>query len=156
MFDSDIFEGDFGDSKGVSNGFPSAAIEIEIIKFVSDHLLFVYLCMRKADPKKFHTWDDVLEKLQFLCELWDNLKQITDQSIIGNLEDGTILVFVDGHDCSRVFHAGYMLNGTADSDSDLQIWSHNFTSLPDLKIVSCVARIHGRSTSADSCMQLFT
>src|SRR3974390_2581321 len=48
---------------------------------------------------------------QLRLERGHDLEQIADETVIRDLEDGRFLVFVDGDDDFRVFHAGEMLNG---------------------------------------------
>ena len=48
-------------------------------------------------------------------------KQVSDQTVVGNLEDGSIFVLVDGHNDLTVLHAGQMLNRSGDTHSNVQI-----------------------------------
>ena len=43
-------------------------------------------------------------------QLWQSRKQVGDQTVVGNLEDGSILVLVDGHNDLTVLHTGQVLD----------------------------------------------
>jgi hypothetical protein len=51
-----------------------------------------------------------LRRLHRLGQRRDHLKQIADDAVIGNLKDGRVGIFVDGHDTLRGFHADQVLN----------------------------------------------
>ncbi|KAF1768231.1 hypothetical protein GCK72_000043 [Caenorhabditis remanei] len=54
-------------------------------------------------------------------ELWHCLEQIGLESDIGDLEDWCVWILVDGDDRLRILHSSQMLNGSRDSDSDVQL-----------------------------------
>jgi hypothetical protein len=57
--------------------------------------------------------------LQFLRQLRHLLKQIANKPNISDLEDRSISIFIDACDDLTVLHASQMLNGTADSSTQI-------------------------------------
>ena len=49
--------------------------------------------------------------LQLFGERGHHFENIGDNSVIGDLKDGGVLVFVDGDDGARAFHADSVLDG---------------------------------------------
>src|SRR5688572_16851572 len=58
---------------------------------------------------------------ELLLELRQDLEQVADQAVIGDLEDRRLLVLVDRDDDLGILHAGEMLNGARDADCDVQL-----------------------------------
>ena len=59
--------------------------------------------------------------LDLLLDLWDGLEEVSDESVVGHLEDGRLGVLVDSHNGLGVLHAGQVLDGTADADGNVQL-----------------------------------
>src|SRR5579872_1639743 len=58
-------------------------------------------------------------------ELRQRLVEIRHQSVIGDLEDGGFLIFIDRDDDLRILHAGEMLNGAGNADRDIEVGRHH-------------------------------
>jgi hypothetical protein len=56
----------------------------------------------------------VMEGLLFqsLDQLWDGLEEVSHETVVGDLEDRGVGVFIDGHNHLRAFHARDVLNRT--------------------------------------------
>src|SRR6202046_1013882 len=80
--------------------------------------------------------------LQFGCQLGQCGEQISHQAIVGNLEDGRFLILVNRHDHLAVLHAGQMLDGTRNTDSNVKLRGDNLSGLPNLIVVGHEAGIH--------------
>src|SRR4051812_37263926 len=61
-----------------------------------------------------------------------HLEQIADDAVVRDLEDRRVLVPVDGDDGLGRAHAREMLDGTGDTDRDVEIRTHQSARLPDL------------------------
>ncbi len=61
-----------------------------------------------------------LENSQFLRHFRHSFEQVGHEPVVRHLEDGRLRVLVDGHDRLGVLHAGQMLTGAGDSNSDVQ------------------------------------
>ena len=59
--------------------------------------------------------------LQLLGQLGDGDKEISDQAVVGNLEDGCLGILVDGNNGLGVLHAGQVLDGARDTNGDVTI-----------------------------------
>ena len=57
---------------------------------------------------------------------------ITDNPKVGNRENGSIGVLVDGDDGSGVLHADKVLHGARDTDSDVDVGLDRLARLPHL------------------------
>src|ERR1700679_1341041 len=80
-----------------------------------------------------------------LRELGDELGQrrveISDEAVIGDLEDRRLLVLVDRDNDLRILHPRQMLDRSGDADRDIELGRHDLAGLADLPIVWRVARI---------------
>src|SRR6201996_99639 len=92
--------------------------------------------------------------LQFCCQLRQRGEQISHQAVVGDLEDGRFLILIDRHDDLAVLHAGEVLDGPRDPDSDVQFRRDDLTRLPNLKLVGNEACIHRGARGADSGTEL--
>src|SRR6476659_9908284 len=72
-------------------------------------------------------------------ELGYGLEEIGDQTVIGDLEDRRFLILVDRDDHLRVLHPGKMLNGSGDTDRDVELRRHHFSGLPHLVVIGNIA-----------------
>src|SRR5581483_1505409 len=68
-------------------------------------------------------------------EFWKNGEQISNQSVICNLEDRSLLVFIDRDDNFGVFHTGEMLDRSGNTNCYIKLRRYHFSSLPNLPIV---------------------
>src|SRR3546814_2524581 len=65
---------------------------------------------------------------QFLLQLGNRHEEVGHEAVVGNLEDRRLLVLVDGDDDLRILHAGEMLDGSGDTDGDVEVRSEEHTS----------------------------
>src|SRR5690606_8585731 len=82
-------------------------------------------------------------------ELRDDLEQITDQTVVGDLEDRRLLVLVDRDDDLAVLHPGEVLDGAGDADCDVQVRRDDLAGLPDLVFVGHIAGVDRGARGAD-------
>ena len=59
---------------------------------------------------------NTLAQLHFLGEFWNNVKEITDQSIICHLKNGCLWILIDCHNRFGILHSRQVLNGTGYSN----------------------------------------
>ncbi len=57
--------------------------------------------------------------LQGFDEGGDDLKQIADDAVVGNFEDGSVGVLVDGDHGARAFHPDDVLDGAGDAEREI-------------------------------------
>src|SRR5215470_16830509 len=77
-------------------------------------------------------------------ERGNDLEQIADQAVVGDLEDGRFGILVDSNDDFAVLHAGEVLDGAGDAHRYVKIRSDDLACLPDLIVVGNVTRVNGR------------
>src|SRR5438045_3526639 len=53
-----------------------------------------------------------------------NLKNVSHDAVIRNLENWRFRIFVDGDDRARAFHANDVLDGAADSEREIKLGSN--------------------------------
>ena len=94
------------------------------------------------------------KRLERFFKLRQDGEKITDEAVVGNLEDRGFLVLVDGDDDLRVLHAGQMLDGAGDADRDVELRCDDLAGLADLPVVRGIACIDGRARCADSGTEL--
>src|SRR5438132_2012520 len=75
-----------------------------------------------------------LQLLDLFGKYRQNFKEIADDSVIGNVEDGSFGIFVYGHDDLGVLHPNQMLNRAGDAHCDVKFRSHSLTGRADLTI----------------------
>mmetsp|Transcript_28681 Transcript_28681/g.60422 ORF Transcript_28681/g.60422 Transcript_28681/m.60422 type:complete len:395 (+) Transcript_28681:63-1247(+) len=78
-------------------------------------------------------------------ELRDDFEEVSDQSVVCDLEDGRLWVLVDGHDGFAVLHACQVLDGSGDADGQVKLWCHHLARLTDLQVVRAHSRVHRRT-----------
>src|SRR6185437_1226809 len=76
-------------------------------------------------------------------ELGHDLEEVSDDAVIGDLEDRGLFVLVEGDDHLAVVHAVDMLNGAVDADGDIELGRHDLAGLPNLVVVGDEAGIDG-------------
>src|SRR3989441_12466048 len=50
-----------------------------------------------------------------------HIYEVADDGVVGDFEDGSVLVFVDGDDGARAFHAHDVLDGAADAEGKIEL-----------------------------------
>src|SRR5262249_13555430 len=93
-------------------------------------------------------------KSKGLFELRQDLEEVADEAIVGDLEDRRLLVLVDGDDHLAVLHAGQMLDRAGDADSDVEVGRDHLAGLADLPVVWRIAGIDGCAACADRGTEL--
>src|SRR5207237_8038832 len=73
--------------------------------------------------------------LHFLNQRRNDVEQVADYAVIGDLEDRSLGVFVDGDDGARALHAHNMLNGAADAERKIKIGSDGLAGAPDRTVL---------------------
>src|SRR5258708_25683492 len=91
---------------------------------------------------------------QLGVELRYQLEEVTDEAVIGNLEDRRLLVLVDGDDDLGILHPGEMLDAAGDADRDVEIGGDDPARLADLVVVGHEAGIDGAAAGADGGSEL--
>src|ERR1700751_5375308 len=71
---------------------------------------------------------------EFLDDGGDDFEEVADNSVIGYLEDGGVLILVDGGDCARAFHAYDMLDSAADSQREIELGRDGLARAADLAL----------------------
>src|SRR5665811_2539727 len=81
-----------------------------------------------------------------------HLEDVTDDSKIGEAEDGSIGVLVDRHDVVTRLHARLVLDGSGDAAGDVDLGRHDLAGLAHLVLMRLppgvyggAARTHGRA-----------
>src|SRR5690606_32758845 len=69
-------------------------------------------------------------------------------------EDWRLFILVDGNDELAVFHAGQVLDGTGNTNSDVKLRRYDLAGLPYLHIVGNEAGIDGSTRCANRRAQL--
>ena len=91
--------------------------------------------------------------LDLLDEFGNDLVQIADDAVSGNVEDGGVLVLVDGDDVLGVLHTGNVLDGTRDAQGNVDAGMHGLTGLADLVVSRQPALIGDGTGSTDNTAQ---
>eukprot|EP00920_Eleutheroschizon_duboscqi_P037894 GHVT01090735.1.p1 GENE.GHVT01090735.1~~GHVT01090735.1.p1 ORF type:complete len:180 (+),score=23.40 GHVT01090735.1:419-958(+) len=68
----------------------------------------------------------------FVSEFDDRLEEVSDDSVVCNLEDWSLGIFVEGYDHLRPLNAGNVLNGSRNPDGNVEIWGNYLARLTDL------------------------
>ena len=91
---------------------------------------------------------------KFGRQFGQRLEQIGHQAVIGDLEDRRFLILIDRHDDLAVLHAGEMLDGARNPDSDVELRRDDLAGLADLEVVGHEAGIHRGARGADRGAEL--
>src|SRR5205814_3162788 len=75
-----------------------------------------------------------LEFLDFFGEHGNCFEQITDDSIVSDVKDGSFRILVDRDDRLRVLHADQVLNRAGDANRDVELWCDCLARRSDLTI----------------------
>src|SRR5579863_5049704 len=82
--------------------------------------------------------------VDFVDELGDDLEEVADDAVVGDLEDGRLGILVDRHDRLAGLHAGPVLDRAGDPDRQVQLRGDGLAGLPDLERVRVPARVRYR------------
>ena len=94
-----------------------------------------------------------LGSLDLLDQLGNDLVQIADDAVGGNVEDGGVLVLVDGDDVLGVLHTGNVLDGTGDAQRNVDAGMHGLAGLADLMVSAQPALVGDGTGSTDNAAQ---
>src|SRR5439155_13582443 len=88
------------------------------------------------------------ELLEFLRELRDDLEQIRDDPVVGDLEDRRLRVLVDRDDDLGGPHAGQVLDRARDAEPQVELGRDGPSGLADLEPVRPPASVDRRARGA--------
>src|SRR5664279_4547545 len=88
-----------------------------------------------------------------LCGLRQDGEQVTDDTEVDHVEDGSLFVLVDRDDRLGRLHAGAVLDGPGDAGRDVQLRGDLFAGLADLVAVRVPPRVDGCARGPDSGAQ---
>ena len=72
--------------------------------------------------------------LDLLDQFGHDLEQVAHDAVVGNTEDGCALILVDSDDALRILHTSGVLDGTGDTQSNIDLGMHGLTGLTDLMV----------------------
>src|SRR5579871_1782742 len=72
---------------------------------------------------------------EFVLELGERLIEVSNEPVVGNLENRRFLVLVDGDDDLGVLHPGEVLDRAGNSDCDIELRRDDLARLADLPVV---------------------
>src|SRR5713101_4800836 len=96
-----------------------------------DNLEDSFLCLQCGDLSDLL---DLLGFLELLGEGGHDFEDIADDGVVGDFEDGSVLVFVDGDDGARAFHAHDVLNRAADAERKIELRRDGLAGAADLAV----------------------
>src|ERR1700729_2919240 len=79
----------------------------------------------------------------------NELRDVADDTVVGDLEDGGLGVAVNGNDDLAFVHAGEMLDCAGDTDGDVELGLDGFSGLADLLGVGTPAGVDDGPGGAD-------
>ena len=82
------------------------------------------------------------------------MRDVADDAVVGDLEDGGFGVAVDGDDGFALVHAGEMLDGAGDADGDVELGLDGLAGLADLFGVGAPAGVDDGAGGADGGAEL--
>src|SRR5437773_1261039 len=82
-----------------------------------------------------------------------DLENIADDAIVGNFEDGSVRIFVDGDDSAGALHADDVLNRPADAESKIELRGDGLAGAADLALHGEPAFIANRTRCGDFATQ---
>ena len=94
-----------------------------------------------------------LGSLDLLDQLGNDLVQIADDAVGGDVEDRGVLVLVDSDDVLGVLHTGNVLDGTGDAQGNVDAGMHGLAGLADLMVSRQPALIGDGAGSTDNTAQ---
>src|SRR5229473_6357778 len=72
--------------------------------------------------------------LEFFGEGRDDFEQVADDSVVCDLENWRVLILVDRDNCARALHPHDVLDGSADSEREVQLGGDRLPRAPDLTV----------------------
>src|SRR5438477_10120737 len=83
----------------------------------------------------------------------NDLAHIAHESVGGDRKHWRFGITVDGNDDAGVFHAGQVLHGSRNTESDMQLRGNHLAGLPDLPFVWGDSGIHQRARASCCSIQ---
>ena len=72
-----------------------------------------------------------------------DLEQVAADAVVSDLKDGSGVVLVDGNDALGILHAGLVLDGAGNAQSDVHLGMHSLAGLAHLMVGRQPARVDG-------------
>ena len=94
-----------------------------------------------------------LGSLDGLDQLGNDLEQVTNDTVVSHLEDGSVLVLVHGDDALGVLHTSLVLDGAGDTQGDVDLGMDGLTGLADLMVSGDPAGVHAGTGGAHDAAQ---
>src|SRR5260370_3598676 len=91
----------------------------------------------------------VQEVFELLGEEGGDLEEVTDDAVVGDLEDRRLRVLVDRADHLGGPHAGQVLDRAGDAEAQVELGRDRAPGLADLEPVRPPARVHRRARGPD-------
>ncbi len=92
---------------------------------------------------------------QFFSKRGNDFEQIADDAVVGNFENRRVLVLVDRDDRARAFHSHDVLDGSADSQREIQFRRDRLAGAADLAVHGQPAFIADRTRSRQFAAEQF-
>jgi len=70
--------------------------------------------------------------LHFRSDFWQDGECVTNDAEVGDGENGSVLIFVDGDNVFGTLHTCQVLNSPTDADGNIERWFHGFARLTNL------------------------
>ena len=74
-----------------------------------------------------------LGSLDGIDEQGSDLEQVAADAVVRDLENGGGVVLIDGNDALGILHAGLVLDGAGDAQSNIDLGVHGLAGLADLQ-----------------------
>src|SRR5580693_4421218 len=84
-----------------------------------------------------------------------DFEDVGDDAVVGDFEDGGVLIFVDGHDGARALHANDVLDGAADAEREIEFWRDGLAGAADLALHRKPAFVADRARRSDLSAERF-
>ena len=91
--------------------------------------------------------------LDGLDQLGNDLEQVAGDAVVGNLEDGSGLVLVDGDDALGILHASLVLDGAGDTQSNIDLGMDGLAGLADLVVSGDPTSVHAGTRGTHDAAQ---
>ena len=93
---------------------------------------------------------------ELLSEFLDHVDRICLQIVVRDLKDRSFGVLIDGHDDLGVLHAGHVLNGAGNAEGHIELGSHDFSGLADLRFAGHEVHVNHGAGGTKSGPHLFS
>ena len=97
----------------------------------------------------------LLRFFECLGEGGHDFEDVADDAVVGDFEDWGVLVFVDGDDGARAFHAYDVLDGAADAEREVELGRDGLAGAADLALHGEPAFVADRARGGDFAAESF-